>query len=128
MKIQKQFTFSDVGTGAIHLAYITANAPTEITARLVNVSEFNNDSTTVNLNFIPFSGSALNIQSKIGNTTTYPAGGYSYPLHHANDDVDSVGMFTTQNGELTVELDPLDSNPTAGSIILIVEVTTFTIS
>jgi type 1 fimbria pilin len=120
MKIFKRFLFSDVGAGYIHVADVTTNCPTTISAKISVTTSFNAPSVIVYLKFDPISGS----DKSIGRQVT-SADGYAYPMSNGGG---QDNIYTEVNGEILVRLVQDTVTPTQGEAIVMIEVETLPIS
>jgi hypothetical protein len=120
MKIFKRLSFSDVGAGYIHVADVTTNCPTIISAKISVATSFNAPSVIAYLKFDPVTGSDRSIGRQV-----VSANGYAYPMSNGGG---QDNIYTEVNGELLVRLVEDTVTPTQGEAIVLIEVETLPIS
>lgn len=120
MRVTKKITFSEIGDGYIHVADVTTNCPTVISAWYALVTTFSssgeNPTIAGTLKFDPVSGNDRTQSFSMGEATS---------KDYAQEITGTSSFFTQVNGELLIEAHRLGGDtpaPTAGEFILIVEI------
>jgi hypothetical protein len=126
MKISKKITFSEVGSGYLHIANITTNNPTTISASFGLVSPFSspgdNPYVTGNFKFHPVTGN-----DRLQTFNVAPSTSTDFL-----QEITGISSFFTQvNGELLLELHRSGGDspaPTTGELVLIIDVDSIALS
>ncbi len=126
MTITKRISYSDVGNGFIHVANVTTNNPTIISASFALITSFSssseNPSISGTLKFDPSSGNDRSYAFSISESTNK-----DYLMQISGNS----SVYTEVGGEILVEVHRIGGDtpaPTAGEFILIVEVNSLAIS
>lgn len=126
MRITKNVTFSEVGDGYIHVADITTNCPTVISAWFALVTTFSssgeNPSILCTLKFDPISGNDRTQTFSMAEGTT---------KDYLQEITGTSSFFTKVNGELLVESHRVGGDtpaPTSGEYILVIDVESLSVS
>lgn len=114
MKFTKKVSYSDVGTGYFHLAYLTTNCPTIIRAKAYVYSPFVGHSVTFLLKIDPTSGDDI--------STAINSGSDGLITETTNE------IYTEIGGEILLALTTADPGVSTGEAIVFVEVETFPLS
>lgn len=119
MKVVKQLSFSDVGTGPIHLANLTSNCPGVIKGAICLITAFDNSDDEITLVFTPSGRSPVTIGKTV--TSSTPIAGFYYEMN-------PIGIYFNTNGSLAVQISTFGNNPITGSVLIIAEIDTFPVS